>query len=57
MDYRNCYGYEVIKPTKIIKLSVKQRIKRALKNRNYKLLFVKQIEIPAISIYTQNITT
>ncbi len=57
IDFVHYYGFEIIKPTKIIKLSMIQRIKRSLVNKNYKLLFVKQIEVPVISVLTMNVTT
>jgi hypothetical protein len=57
VDYRKYYGYGVVTPTIIVRLSIQERIERAFVNRNYKLLFVKQIRVPIISVSTNNVTT
>jgi hypothetical protein len=55
VDYRKYYGYEVVTPTIIVRLSIQERIERAFVNRNCKLLFVKQIEVPRIQLSTKNV--
>ena len=55
VDYGKYYGYGVVTPTIIVRLSIQERIERAFVNRNYKLLFVKQIEVPRIQLSTKNV--
>lgn len=40
------YGIDVIPSHKTIKFTLIQRIERAIKYRKFKLLFVKEIEVP-----------
>ena len=57
MDYIrfNVYGFKPIQTHKIVKFNFKQRLKRAIVNKNFKLLFVKQIEVANFSASTSNV--
>lgn len=57
MEYYRMYGHPVIPSHKTVRLTVNQRIKRALVNRNIKLLFVKYIEVPVFSMSTVNVNS
>ena len=52
MDYRYAYGFDTIKPFIIKKLTVKERLKRAINQKSIKVFFVKEIEIPIFQMST-----
>lgn len=55
IDRSHIYGFQVVQPYKIVHFSKVERIKRAIVNKNFKLLFVKSIKVSNIGVSTLNV--